>query len=340
VLLNSLHIEGFRAFERLDVEGLARVNLFIGPNNAGKTTVLEAVQVLLAGDPRLALAAIARRRGELLPGPRDVLDESRREPLRPDANPIFHHPHGPERTAVLQGAGAPAVRLDFGWRTSFSPESWPFSLGIEREGERAKAIGLSEAGAMGQILAEDIGVDRAVFATPGMAARTWSTIAITPEEDRVVAALQVLEPQVDRIGVISRGPGTSSFVVKLRDPDVRLPLGSLGEGMTRLLDIACALVTSGGKVLLIDDVDTGLHHRVLGKVWKLVLETARRLDVQVFATTHSLDCLEELTRLVNTETEYASEVAVFRVEKGKDKPVRFDANTLRIAYEHEIELRG
>lgn len=64
-MLNVLQIEGFRAFKQYTVEDLGRVNLFVGRNNSGKTTIIEAAEILLASDSAAAVVGSAVRRGEM-----------------------------------------------------------------------------------------------------------------------------------------------------------------------------------------------------------------------------------------------------------------------------------
>ncbi len=79
-------------------------------------------------------------------------------------------------------------------------------------------------------------------------------------------------------------------MVKCTGVKSRIPIGSLGDGIWRMLGLILVLVRSQDGVVLIDEIDTGLHFTVLSNMWKLVYETAKRLNVQVFATTHSNDC--------------------------------------------------
>ena len=60
--------------------------------------------------------------------------------------------------------------------------------------------------------------------------------------------------------------------------------------------MAIALISAKGGVLLIDEIDTGLHYTVMADMWKLIAQTAAELDVQVFATTHSSDCVTALRK--------------------------------------------
>jgi AAA ATPase domain len=48
-LYSSITIEGFRHFKRLELNNLGRINLFLGPNNCGKTSILEAIYTHTCG---------------------------------------------------------------------------------------------------------------------------------------------------------------------------------------------------------------------------------------------------------------------------------------------------
>ena len=66
-MISSLHIEGYRGFDKFEMTDLGRVNLLVGTNNSGKTSVLEAIYLpISAGDP-VSLWQLLWRRGERLP---------------------------------------------------------------------------------------------------------------------------------------------------------------------------------------------------------------------------------------------------------------------------------
>ena len=109
-MLTSVTFEGYRAFERLTCDGLARVNLFVGQNNSGKTTILEGIEALVGG-PEAALVTGPNRRGE-----QTVVDwfegERRGEP---DITHLFHgHRLQPGRSFKLEGRGPelPPLRVE------------------------------------------------------------------------------------------------------------------------------------------------------------------------------------------------------------------------------------
>jgi AAA15 family ATPase/GTPase len=91
-----------------------------------------------------------------------------------------------------------------------------------------------------------------------------------------------------------------------------VPLAALGEGTTRAMEIALALVNAEGGLLLIDEVETGLHYSVQPDLWRLIFETAARLDVQVVATTHSADCLQAFQQVALGHEPEASQLISLR----------------------------
>ena len=110
-------------------------------------------------------------------------------------------------------------------------------------------------------------------------------------------------PSVERLSFRLEKNGRIVPIVKLEAIDGSVPLGSLGEGLRRMLGIALCLVTARDGLLLVDEIDTGLYYSVLPDMWKLVFEVARRLNVQVFATTHSWDCISAFSQAQQEDTQ-------------------------------------
>ena len=90
-------------------------------------------------------------------------------------------------------------------------------------------------------------------------------------------------------------------------------------------------------ILLIDEIDSGLHHTVMERMWKMILETAKKLNIQVFATTHSRDCVESLAEICKLDSN--DDIALFRIEKEKNKAVAYDEGRIQAAAKHQMEVR-
>ena len=111
----------------------------------------------------------------------------------------------------------------------------------------------------------------------------------------------------------------------------RVPLDSFGEGMRRLLALSLSLSDCTDGLLLVDEIDTGLHWTVMEDLWQLVIGAARDRNVQVFATTHSYDCVKGFASLLEREPELAEEVSLQKLERRLDEAVALRGEQLPIA---------
>ena len=83
-----------------------------------------------------------------------------------------------------------------------------------------------------------------------------------------------------------------------------VPLQMMGEGMMRLAAIALTIANTENGTVLIDEIENGLHHSVLVKVWKAIINVAKKSNVQIFATTHSWECIQAAHEAFITENSY------------------------------------
>ncbi len=118
-----------------------------------------------------------------------------------------------------------------------------------------------------------------------------------------------------------------------------MPIGSMGDGMWRMLALAIAITQCQGGVLLVDEIDTGLHYSAMSQMWKLISNAASELDVQVFATTHSYDCVYSLAQICYGQSDRRNGVTVQRIDPGKTKAVPYDEDEITVAANREIEVR-
>jgi hypothetical protein len=345
------------------MEQLGRVNLLVGTNNCGKTSVLEAIGILMEEGSSEALWRSLWRRGET----RDEADATEFE-----MEHLFHGHHvGLDATFTIEGKnGADSRRVEARVADANSSESDSYDI-RRRAGDKHDAIlsyldlvvSWNRDGARqwwfslpltkrGGLLTGYLERPRPQDDSPAVHFITTEALSrdqvlslledaiLTPEEDTVLAALRTIEPGIERIAPLAartRAVGDrlrGGVAVKLAGQ--RVPIGSLGDGIWRLLGIALALVRARGGVLLVDEIDTGLHYSVLENMWRLVYETARRLDVQVFATTHSRDCYESLAAIAHPT---GHDVTIQRIERGKPLAVAFSEAEIVQAAKRGIEVR-
>jgi predicted ATPase len=362
-MYESIRISRFRQFSALELPALTRVNLFVGRNNAGKTSILESIEMLASGGRVSPLLRSARRRGEVS----TEVSEDRPSRVDLDVRHLFlGHRLSKGASFELQGRsdrGTAVVRCVVQEarpdeeQLELAPDGLDLDLQLALfltgpENLDGVVLPVSSGGTLAADASRRLQSAVAQGTTPVMFLGTegadafilqlmWDRLVLTPEEEQVTAAMRLIEPAIERLAFTSRDTRTASIAfVKLVGEDQRVPLGSLGDGTRRFLALAIFLARANGGILLVDEIDTGLHYTTLEKMWRFVVETARRLDVQVFATSHSGDCVRALAWLQSDDPDLASDVSVHRIERGIETAVPYSAAEIETAARHHVEVRG
>jgi energy-coupling factor transporter ATP-binding protein EcfA2 len=368
-MLNTLEVTGFRCFDTLHFAPIARVNLIVGANNVGKTFLLETLDLLLRGTPN-SISEAATRRSEVMVVPliSNVNQIQQFQAIYPDLHFVFfgrsiapgtkfliEGTNGQEKisavgrietleTLPVRQPGALAFDPQRGFLpTQFLQEPSPIVFNLtfsSGENNKPYLLQVSREGALVSYGSPNNSVPVRFIPTGSIsnatAASYWSDIAARPEEDAVLDVLKFLEPELVRIAVVS-APGQSIFA-RLKGFD-RVPLGNLGDGISHILGLATQLVSAAGGTLLIDEIDTGLHVATMAKMWEFILATADQLNVQVFATTHSDDCLRGLAQAIKKNKKGSQDVALHRIEKGNPRTVYYSPDEIVASAENSIEVR-
>ncbi len=119
----------------------------------------------------------------------------------------------------------------------------------------------------------------------------------------------------------------------------RIPAIQLGHGFSRLLSIIAEISASRMPVILVDEIENGLHHSALPEIWRGLLTACEHSDVQIFATTHSWECVAAAHKAFSESLEYP--LSVFRLEDhgGNIKAVAYDRESLEFSIQNEWEVR-
>jgi hypothetical protein len=353
--ITEVEIDGFRCFEKLRVRDLTPVSVFVGTNNSGKTALLEAIEAVTSDGNLLALCRASYERGEFRwrQDARPAIAALREPSVEIDVRHwFFGHELRGGSTFTLRGRGKRV--LTFTRSLHHDPDNTLLPVGawqLLSDGDPAAPLvyltadGFLPVGPPGAFasFATDDSESPVGFVTtdrlfPRELGRLWNTIELTPKEIDVLSAMRLVDPTIERIA-ISGANGSANARVLRRGAAAPLPLGTLGEGVSRILTLALYLVCAQNGYLLIDEIENGLHWSTMPKVWRFLVETAQKLDVQVFATTHSRDCLDGIAALHRDSPALASRVSVHRLEAGREEPVRFDAARIAEYVEMELEAR-
>jgi len=167
----------------------------------------------------------------------------------------------------------------------------------------------------------------------------WDKIVLTDAKQDVIEAMRIISPEIDDFALTDTRQNHPTIRLKVRGHDDPIPLKRLGDGMNRLFGIGLAMAVAKNGLVLIDEVENGIHWSVLPEVWKLIVRVAKRLNVQVFATTHSNDCLKAF--YFGCKDDPSVEGIAVRIEKKNDEfnAEIFDKHRLAVIAREGIEIR-
>ena len=124
----------------------------------------------------------------------------------------------------------------------------------------------------------------------GEVAHLWIGVALTEWEDRINRSMSNSFTEVERVSIVP-GNRESSVMAKVRGVEQPVALKNLGEGATRFFALALAVAKTRNGVLLVDEVESGLHYSIQVELWRLPVEMVLDFQVQIFATTQSEDAI-------------------------------------------------
>ena len=372
--LDSLEIKNFRCFEHLTIEKLGRVNLIVGKNSVGKTALLEALWLLGSEGDWSIIQKILYDRSELV---RYKSIDSRDE-LHPDYlekqeqleafKSFFYGRKSLNRDGFIFRIATNLQGISFATRNSGSE----YDVYLHRDNTAIRRLykylkannplpepvlenpdfspimvpPLPKKDAFDySVIGKSKDYKTVLIPLSGLTWKAtctyWDDLALTDREEAIISCLQVIEPSIKRFTF--KGENMDNrvrySVVKSDRFDNPLPLANFGDGTQRVFAMALAMSTASNGYLLIDEFETGLHHSVQADVWRAVFRLAHEWNVQVFATTHSQDCIEAFQEAAAEDQNEEAMLISLQQRKAGITAVSFDERELKIATRGHIEVR-
>ena len=369
----DLQIHGFRGIKDLTIPRLGRVNLIAGKNNTGKSSFLEALRLHTENASPSTVYSILAFREEQFRGTNE--EEFSHDPE--NVLPISSLFHGFPRyledfgtivistrsrlrlmelklrvDSFIEGRDADGSRKLIPGQMSLLGEQEPTLALITDTGQgeliwpldtllrharvrRAPLSRASERSRMPCILVSSYGRESTDTLGP-----LWDEVSLTEHEKDVIEALRIIDPRISAVSMVGgAGPSKERRAIVRAEHIARpVALRSFGDGMNRLFSIILSLVNARGGVLLIDEFENGLHYTVQLDAWRMVFQLATRLDVQVFATSHSLDAIEAFQK---ASIESPEEGMYLRLSRWQDGLINlaWGEDELASAIDGKIEMR-
>ena len=345
--LKELEITTFRGIQHLSVDNLGQINVFLGSNNVGKSTLLEAT---------FMLAAMAH---PLLPTQVNILREAQSSNMshikylfnkaRLNVHPIIKgissdqlH-RSVEISTTLGGQSSTENVIDLS-----TSDNTPIN-GLELicdDGKQKYATKLTNDNGKLSITSTIQYLDatyRPVLipsnSKEGNVLESYSELVRRQLKEAIIKALRNFDARITNIEALSDG-----LYLQFEGMDELLPLTMAGDGVRRYLGIVAHVIDPTTDIVMIDEIENGLHYSAYSKLWESLILAALSNNVQLFVTTHSketLRCLAEVYSKLGDKL-HSNDIRVYTIDQelnGEQHVYALSAEGLRGAIESNIEIR-
>ena len=351
----NVEIRNFRGIEHLKIEDFSRVNVFLGQNSSGKSSVLESLLLLMGpSNPDLpqTISAIRSRGyvgfsdlGYMFPNCNwnlkpefnsEFFDDTKRH-LKLELTYFFDEqshekmPNGHLPTTETK-TFLNTLKLNFDIEHHQNTSHYESSLTVNQSGmvtNKKIAEGYLEKNSVAFVSA-DMTLSNLVNDLVELAKRK--------QKDIVTERLKFFDGRITSLEILN-----NEAFIGLEGMDQLMAVNMMGDGMRRYLNIVAASANPMTNIILIDEIDNGLHYSAYKKLWEAIFALATETNKQVFVTTHSKETLYRLNEMLEEHSEYQDALRLYTIEKTKLKghqAYKMTYNGLHEACENDIELRS
>jgi AAA15 family ATPase/GTPase len=362
-MYTNFRIQNFRGFKDLELKDLARVNLIAGKNNVGKTSLLEALFIHTGGYVvervlriqyfrgihqninqfgedapwKLLLHNLSNDSVTRLEGhfeDREGYKVKLKELSQPQEIKTFtdyartNNPNSQDIEISLTDPKLRVLELE----NITDEKSSKYYLyqsrgGIKLQNPPESPIDVYYLPATGRI-------------PPNEVAELYGELARIRQEKIVLQILQFVEPRLDSLQIIPiQGIPMLYGNIGLTED---IPIASMGDGLNRIANLVLSMSSIKDGVILIDEIENGLHYSVQTDVWRAIAKAAEQFNVQIFATTHSHEMIVAAHEAFKETEDY--NFRFLRLDRNRETQditaVRYSDNTIDAAIRFDSEVRG
>ena len=331
-MIEKIRIQNFKNFQDTTIEGFKRINLFAGLNNSGKSNLLEAIALSLANHSQIFLLLKALRLGPDLKidSPEFFFDDfffnwdktnkiiietesqtlTQHEKLLVEIN-YENNKNIIQQTQTIQTDLFEEHILKYQTKNQNGNILQDFLIKINNQGKVETPSYITYALPLTYFHSATLPKSQNFY---NDLTKLFSTTYNTGNLNYFFKALQVIDPNIEDARVVTLN-GNNLYLQK-KNQKQPIPLYTQGDAILKITDLILRILGQGVKILLIDEIENGLHYTVQKDFWKMLLKIAKEFDVQIFATTHSMEMIQAFAEL-EEEEEKEEDVIYFELIKNQ-----------------------
>lgn len=314
--LQWINIVDFKCFHNFEAKGFQRVNLISGKNNVGKTAFMEACYINTRAINIKsfigALFAIKYMRENM-----NILVDK----MKVDAKTFIEPSNGLDLISNTN-------QLSFRIQEQNGIKLYDFVFNNQHINVNTNAFSYASESIDNIEFIDSFGLSN------GNIISNYSAIQRKDEEHFLNMILKEFDNSIEAFKVFDSLP-------QCKINDKWLEITELGDGVRHIISMVTALFQSENGYLFIDEIENGIHYTHLDRVWEVILKVSKEQNVQIFATTHSKECIESYARVAKKLEN--KEIAFIELGKNKNneiKAITMDYDRLQSELENTNEVRG
>ena len=276
--VKNISFENFKCFKKLEFDGLKRVNLIGGQNNVGKTSFMVGLNLSVYAEDALKLHTnirqmIKSRQNDDIDIDFFYNDEGIININTNKKNIKIIYVKDPSKENIM--ITTPYFNLIVGY-SEFELDIYDFC--------NDKII-----------IKDDYHFIHSFKADEEYIASLYGQLINLGKEDYIDNSLKIFDENIIGLRQIFNN-NKVTLKLKLKDREKPILLSSFGEGINRYIAIICAIWASKDGYLFIDEIENGIHYTNYPKLWKLIFDISKEANCQIFAATHSKECIEAFNK--------------------------------------------
>ena len=304
--LTYLKIHHFKSIENLELNGLSNINIVVGENNSGKTSLLEAISILdNENSIKSILNNISKRSSEYISNLELFLELFPRCQDKNKSIKIQSTINGLTREININGNLSRNISED---------NTFLGNINVKREDEILidKNISIEENKDIKYI--NDYDIIKIVYVTPYDYYRNYlienSLENLSDKEkEHIINLLKLFDDDITDFKIVNKL--NRDIIYIYHKAHGIIPLFTFGDSIKKIFTLGVALINSKGGILLVDEIESAVHKKYMKKMFDYIIKVCNEYKIQLICTTHSLEAIDSIILSLRDEID---KLSCFRIE--------------------------